>query len=188
MFFRGRFRYSGGARDLARERLWPAFVIFSASLAFWFVLSGRFDALHVGFGVLCAALVARLTRGVERIGTRVGEGGRARPIFTFSLAWPRFVAYLVWLIGQVIVANIQIASVVLHPRLPIAPTVVRFRTRLGGELAQSAFGNSITLTPGTVTVDVVDDEFVVHALTAGAAHQLLSRTMERRVARAIDRP
>ncbi|MFQ5828458.1 MAG: Na+/H+ antiporter subunit E [Candidatus Methylomirabilia bacterium] len=168
-----------------RGRLKPFFVMFSGLFAFWLVLSGHYDVQHVGFGVLCAALVALLTRDLERIGTRVDPRGELSPTFTFSLPWPRFLAYLPWLLGQIIIANLQIAYVILHPRLPIAPEVVRFPTALRGDLAQTALGNSITLTPGTLTLDVGGDEFVVHALTHEAARQVLSRTMERRVARAF---
>lgn len=171
--------------DLARERVWPFVVVFSGLLAFWLLLSGHLDAEHLGFGVFSAALVAVLTRGVERIGTGVDRRGRRVPIFTFSVPWPRFVAYLPWLIGQIVIANLQVASVVLHPRLPITPVVVRFPTRLRGDLAQTTLGNSITLTPGTITLDVDGEEFVVHALTREAAREVLSRKMERRVARAF---
>lgn len=171
-------------RDIVRERLWPGGVIFVTLLAFWFILSGHFDALHIAYGVVSATIVVALTGGLERLGTRVDAAGRALPVFTFSLPWPRFLAYLPWLLGQIIIANLQIAAVILHPRLPIAPTMVRFRTRLRGDLARAAFGNSITLTPGTITLDVDGDEFVVHALTRGAARALLTQTMERRVARA----
>lgn len=172
-------------RDILRERLWPSGVIFVSLLAFWLILSGHFDALHITYGVISAGLVVVLTRGVERLGTRVDADGRAVPVFTFSLSWPRFLAYLPWLLGQIILANLQLAAVILHRRLPISPTVVRLRTRLHGDLARTTFGNSITLTPGTITLDMDGDELVVHALTRDAARALLTRTMERRVARAL---
>ena len=168
-----------------REQGRPFLITFSALLGFWLILSGHWDVLRIAFGVVSAALVAILTRDVERLGTRTDARGRERPVFTFSLSWPRFVAYLPWLLGEIVLANLQIAWVIVHPRLPIAPVVVRFRTRLQGDLARTTFGNSITLTPGTITLDVEGDEFVVHALTRDAARQVLSRAMERRVARAF---
>ncbi|MFQ5898345.1 MAG: Na+/H+ antiporter subunit E [Candidatus Methylomirabilia bacterium] len=171
--------------DRARQGLWPSVVMFLGLCALWLVLSGQLDALHLGFGAVCAALVVALTRDVERIGTRVDHRGRRAPVFTFSLPWPRFLLYLPWLLGQMIMANVQIAYVILHPRLPIAPTVVRFPAELQGDLARTTLGNSITLTPGTITLDVVGQEFTVHALTREAARQVLSRGMERRVARAF---
>lgn len=181
-------RIRGRLRNLVREHAWPSFVIFAMSLSFWLVFSGKFDAVHVGFGVLSAALVAVLTREVERLGTRVDRQGREIPVFTFSVSWPRFFAYLPWLLGQIFIASVQIAYVIVHPRLPISPVVIRFDTRLRGDLARTTLGNSITLTPGTITLDVEGGEFTVHALIRDAADQVLSRTMEERVARAIGRP
>lgn len=170
---------------MLRERLRGSAVIFAGSLGFWLIFSGKLDAPHLGLGVVSAALVAFLTRDLPRIGTRFDARGRQVPVFTFSVHWPRFALYLGWLLGQVIVANVQIALLILHPRLPISPTVVRFPTRLPGELARATFGNSITLTPGTITLDVDGGDFVVHALTRAAAEQVLARTMERRVAWAL---
>lgn len=170
---------------VVREQGRPFLIMFSALLVFWLVLSGRWDPLHIAYGAVSAALVAVLGRDVGRLGTRTDARGRERPVFTFSFPWPRFVAYLPWLLGEIVLANLQIAAVLLHPRLPIAPAVVRFRTRLQGDLARTTLGNSITLTPGTVTLDVEGDEFVVHALTRDAARQLRDRGMERRVARAF---
>jgi len=163
----------------------PTAVIFLMSLGFWFVFSGELDALHVGFGVVSAALVTFLTRDLAWIGTRLDRTGRPVPVYTFSIRWGHFLAYLPWLLWQIVLANLQIAWVIMHPRLPIAPALVRFRTTLVGDVARTTLGNSITLTPGTITVDVEGDEFVVHALTREAARGVLGRAMEKRVARAV---
>lgn len=170
---------------MSRGQFRPSAIIFLISLGFWLVFSGQLDALHLGAGVLSAALVAVLARDLAGIGTRLDARGRRVPVFTFSVHWGRFAVYLVWLLGQVIVANLQVAFIVLHPRLPISPTVVRFRTHLPGDLGRTTFGNSITLTPGTITLDVEDDQFVVHALTRAGAEQMLTRAMELQVARAL---
>lgn len=172
-----------GLGGVVREQGRPFLITFSALLAFWLVLSGHWDPLHVAYGAVSAALVTFFTRDLGRIGTRVDARGGRVPVFTFSLPWPRFLAYLPWLLGQIVLANLQVAAVILRPRLPIEPAVVRFRSRLRGDLARTTLGNSITLTPGTITVDVDGEEFVVHALTREAARQILDRTMERRIAR-----
>ncbi len=76
--------------------------------------------------------------------------------------------------------------VVLHPKMPISPCLVRFRISLPHALARLTLATSITLTPGTVTLDVQDDEFLVHALTASNARALCpqegSGAIQRRVA------
>ena len=73
------------------------------------------------------------------------------------------------------------AVILAHPRLPITPTVIHIPTRLTGELELTTLGSSITLTPGTVTIDVVDGALVVHALTAAAAEEAGDGAMERRI-------
>jgi multicomponent Na+:H+ antiporter subunit E len=98
---------------------------------------------------------------------------------------PRFLAYVPWLLKEIVVANIQVARLVLDPRLPIDPVVVRFNTRLSTDLARTTFANSITLTPGPVTLDVEGSELVVHALTTAMA-DLAGGTMERRIAGVFD--
>ncbi len=62
-------------------------------------------------------------------------------------------------------ANLKVAYIVLHPKLPISPGMVQFKTRLKTDLAKVIFANAITLTPGTLTVDIEDDLFTVHGLT-----------------------
>jgi multicomponent Na+:H+ antiporter subunit E len=156
-------------------------ILFVVCLGFWVVMSGLFDALHLGSGVLAAALVATLTVGVERRGSW-SRAAAAAPLFRASPTWGRFLVYLPWLLFQMVRSAVQVAAVVVHPRMPIRPTLIRLRSGLRGDLEQTTFGNSITLTPGTVTLDVQDGEFVVHALTEAAAEDLLAGTMERRVA------
>jgi multicomponent Na+:H+ antiporter subunit E len=66
--------------------------------------------------------------------------------------------------------------------MPIDPRVVTFKTMLKSDVARTALANSITLTPGTVTIDIVDDVFYVHAIAKEPADDLLEGAMERRIA------
>lgn len=144
--------------NLRHTPLWVA-VLF----AFWVVLSGKLDPLHLGMGALSAVFVAWATRPLLALPPVLGGAGPA------PVASPRFLLYLLWLGGQIVVSSLQVAWVVLHPRLPIAPRVVRLVSPLPHNLARLTLANSITLTPGTVTLDVEGDEYVVHALTAASA-------------------
>ena len=146
-------------------------MVFVLLLAFWLVLSGHYDLFHIASGVFCAGLVTALSSDLLSLGGR--ETG---------LSISRFVAYLPWLLYQVVVANLHVVYLILTPS-EIHPQIVRFRTRLTSELARTTLGNSITLTPGTVTLDIEGDEFVVHALSDKVARDLLSGAMEQRVAR-----
>jgi len=142
-------------------------LVFGVSFGLWLVLSGHPTPLHVAQGVLVAGLVAWLNRDIEAVSASVRCA-------------PRFLAYLPWLLKEIVVANIQVVRVVLAPRLPADPVLLRFPTRLTGDLAVTTFANSITLTPGTITVDVEGAELVVHALTAQTPESFAG--MERRVA------
>ena len=97
------------------------------------------------------------------------------------------ICYLPWLFYQIILANIEVAWVVLHPRMleKIDPHLVRFRTSLKRPISKVTFAQSITLTPGTITVNIDDDEFTVYALTRSAS-EALPGEMEARIGRALE--
>jgi multicomponent Na+:H+ antiporter subunit E len=143
---------------------------FLACLAFWLALSGHRDPLHLALGAASAALVAALNRRDPAL------PGLLRRV-------PRLAAYSVWLLGQIVRSNLHVARIVLDPRLPVDPVVVRVPAPAGEDLAVALYANSITVTPGTVTLDVEDGELVVHALTPVSAAGVTSGEMGRRVAR-----
>jgi multicomponent Na+:H+ antiporter subunit E len=147
-----------------------AAVVFATCFGFWWLLSDRYTGLSLGLALASAALVAAANRN--------------REVFTAGFpAVPRLLAYLPWLLAQVVIANVKVARLVLDPRLPIDPVVVRVEAAATGELALMTLGNSITLTPGTVTLDVEGASLVVHSLTREGAADLASGEFTRRVAR-----
>ena len=147
-------------------------------LAAWLVLSGHFDALHVAYGVVCSALVAQLSAGLLFTETPSRR--------MLSAAWGA-VRFLPWLLVEIVLANLHVVYLVCRPGR-LRPQVVRFRTRLRGDVARVLLGNAITLTPGTITLDIDDDEFVVHAVSDVSADSLRSGEMERRIGRALNQP
>jgi len=157
------------------NRFQPAafLVAFGILFALWLVLSGHFDPFHISLGIICTALVAFLSHDLLFPDIKWREGSRV---------FFRFLGYLPWLFYQILVANLHVAKMVLHPRMPIDPRMIQFKTKLMDDLAMSTLGNSITLTPGTITVDIREGEFFVHALTQKATDDLLSGRMENRVA------
>ena len=104
--------------------------------------------------------------------------------------WFRFIAYVPWVMWQIAIANIRLVRVVLHPKLPIQPQVLKFKAPLPNLFAQVTLANSITLTPGTVTLDVDEHEYVVHALTNEAARSIRPSTgegeMQKRVTKIME--
>jgi len=150
--------------------------------AFWLVLSGLFDAIHLAAGLFSALLVAALTHRLQIL-EPAPSGER---IHLARAPWPRLFLYLLWLLREVVKANLQVLRVVLHPRLPIDPVLVRFRTHLTTDLAKTILANSITLTPGTITVQVSGDEFLVHSLLGPEVTSDITR-MQNQIARALPR-
>lgn len=94
----------------------------------------------------------------------------------------RPLTYAPWLLWQIVKSNLSLARIILHPKLPVAPRLIQVHASQKTDLGQVIYCNSITLTPGTVTLDVRDNIILVHALTEEAANDLRSGEMDRRVA------
>lgn len=144
-------------------------------MGFWVLFSGRYDAFHVTAGVVSVIIVMALNRRL--FATRLFPADVYR-----DLAPLRLIGYVVWLTGQIVVAAVQVARIVLAPRMEVDPSLVEFHADLPNASAQTIVANSITLTPGTVTVELDHGVFLVHALTDSARDGLLTGTIPRRVA------
>ncbi len=163
-----------------RVRLGPAVQVLLLG-TLWLALSGLYDPFHLGLGALSVACVVWLDRRLRRGAGAARQRAEAHPL--------RFAAYCVWLLGQIVVSAVHVAAVVLHPRMPVRPRVIRFRSDQPNDVARMLLANSITLTPGTLTIEVEGDAFTVHALTGATARGLLDGTMQAKVARLFtDRP
>jgi multicomponent Na+:H+ antiporter subunit E len=141
--------------------------------AFWLLLSGIYTPFLVGTGLAAALAVALLARRME-LADREGY-----PIHLGAAA----AAYWPWLALEIVRSAWRVARIILHPRLPISPVLVRFRPSQRSTVGLVTHANSITLTPGTVTVEAGPDEFLVHALTRAGAEGLAGSEMDRRVRR-----
>lgn len=167
----------------ARWRLFRARAIQAVLLfGLWLVLSGMFDALHLAYGVFSVALVLLLNHRLHLVPLQPGEIPTAH-----SIILHRLFVYLLWLLWQIVQSGLYVAYLVMHPLLPISPCLVRFRSSQPNVQARVILGNSITLTPGTITVEIEGNKFLVHALTREAADGLFTGDMEYRVARIYQR-
>jgi multicomponent Na+:H+ antiporter subunit E len=135
-------------------------------LVFWILLSGKFDVVHIGAGAVAAIFVAFATQPLRAMHPVIGHS-IDRPLR--GIHWGQALLFLPFMAAEIVVSSVQIAAMVLHPRMPIEPRVLRFHTALPHPLARLTLANSITLTPGTVTLDVEGDDYVVHALTTASA-------------------
>jgi len=127
-----------------------------AMFLFWLLLSGHTETLILSFGVASSALVAWVTWRMDR------ADGYGYPL---SLRWGRLPAYLLWLLREIVRANVNVARIILHPKLPISPIMVPFRARMRTDLCRMIYANSITLTPGTITTGTHGHILRIHALT-----------------------
>jgi multicomponent Na+:H+ antiporter subunit E len=149
---------------------------FTILFAFWLMLSGKLELKYLIFGLASAAVVTFLTQDL----LEPKESHRKAPSSIAALlktGW-RFFAYFVWLIYEIVHSNLQVAYIVLHPKLPIEPGLLRFKTRLRSQVGHVILANSITLTPGTITVDLTEGIYLVHALVPDAAGSLLEARMQ----------
>ena len=138
----------------------------------WLLLSGHFEPLLLGLGVASTIVVVLIARRMDLI-DREGH-----PI---HLSW-RFLLYIPWLVWEIVKANIDIARVIVAPKMAIGPAVLRLTGTQKSELGHVIYANSITLTPGTVTIGLEEGVLSVHALTREAAEGLIRGDMDRRVA------
>ena len=141
----------------------------------WLVLSGKFDLFHIALGIVSSAIVTYTSGDMLIKASRIGG---------LPSAWLRFIAYVPWLLFEIFRANMHVMRLVFHPRMMelIDPRMIRFESRLNDEMARFIFANSITLTPGTITVYVsIFGKFTVHAIDK-ASGQGLPGEMEDRVA------
>jgi multicomponent Na+:H+ antiporter subunit E len=144
-------------------------IVAVALFGFWVVLSGKLDLFHLSAGALASVATAVGTSSLFALPPRLGAEGH-HPLLALPMG--RIARYLPYLIGQIVVSSIDVARIVLSPSMKIQPKLLRFETRLPHNIARATLANSITLTPGTVTLDVRGDEYLVHALTSTSANAL----------------
>ncbi|MCA1790244.1 MAG: Na+/H+ antiporter subunit E [Thioalkalivibrio sp.] len=122
---------------------------------FWLLLSGHYTPLLLTLGAISCALVVYIARRMDV----VDEEGLPLHIGA------RFLVYLPWILKEALLANIALARIVLDPKLPIDPQLGRYPLPLKTDLGRVIYGNSVTLTPGTVTTAIEGDTIEVHVLT-----------------------
>lgn len=145
--------------------------LFVSLYLFWLLLSGFFTPFLLSAGVGCALAVVWFARRMDVVdaeGHPIQMGPRA------LLYWP-------WLLKEIIKSAWDVSKIILHPRLPISPTLVRFKPTQRTDVGLVLHANSITLTPGTITIEAHAQEFFVHGLTRTSAQGVIDSEMDRRV-------
>ena len=153
--------------------------LFLLLFAFWMALAGSLKTKFVIYGIITAATTVWLCYPLLLVPNRNGS----KKYFVFGVPIFKFISYIGWLMWQLVLANIDVLKATTSQELDIDPKVVRFYFRVDNPMAYVVLANSITLTPGTVTLNV-DDEglFEIHALTVGAAEGVLDGSFQKKVA------
>ncbi|MDL2123854.1 MAG: Na+/H+ antiporter subunit E [Deltaproteobacteria bacterium] len=161
-----------GARQTKTEitRFAATFIILFGS---WLLLSGHYDLFHISIGVLCCGLVSHATHDLLFANPRAGD---------MRVIVKRFITYIPWLLYQIVLSNMHVVRLALGPRNLLDPKIIQFKTKLESDISMVTLANSITLTPGTITVDIRDGVYYVHAVSKKTAEDLMTGEMEDRIA------
>jgi len=148
-----------------------AFALSILLSAFWLVNSGHYTPLLLTFMLVSVASIVALSHYMDMI------DGEAQPLnITFTLP-----IYLLWLAKEVVLANVAVAKCVWRGKKAISPRTMVVTASQKSDLGIVIYANSITLTPGTVSIDLKDNKILVHALNEESAAGLLTGEMDRRV-------
>ncbi|MDH5562168.1 MAG: Na+/H+ antiporter subunit E [Nitrospirota bacterium] len=135
----------------------------------WLVLSGRYDLFHLIIGFIVACGVAWLNTGYSHAAFQ-------------QFPWVRSVLYVPWLFLRIVQSSLHLTKLILTRSLPIHPKLISYRSHLQHQGAIVLLANSVTLTPGTITVELNGNHLLVHAIDEVAAEDLTSGRMERKIA------
>ncbi|HBB15788.1 MAG: hypothetical protein A3J94_01950 [Syntrophus sp. RIFOXYC2_FULL_54_9] len=171
---------SSGKSHLIRNTI----ILIILLMIFWLLLSGHYDLMHLSFGVFSVILVMIINYPLRR---RLFAIEKERSATLSFSRLQRLSFYIPWLLWQIVVSSVQVAHVVLNPRCPIDPALLRFKTKLRNVSSKVILGNSITLTPGTITLEIEEDEFLVHALMDISSTGIIDGTLPGQVAKLYER-
>jgi multicomponent Na+:H+ antiporter subunit E len=147
--------------------------VFGLSYLFYLVIGGFAGTFDVVTGAVSAGIVSAVLSGIT-------FDRPVRPLRT-GRTLARWLVYTPFLLWEIFKANLEVAVIVLRPSLPIDPSMERIQPAVPGSLPVTTLANSITLTPGTITIDVRGNDFYIHTLTESARTALYDGVLERSV-------
>lgn len=145
-------------------------------MIFWVVMSGYYDLIHLSMGAFSVALVIFTNYKLKTHRFFKDDMSDLKEL-RFHSAF----AYVFWLLWQMILAGLHVAKILISPNLPVNLQMVKFKVDLPSAHARMILGNSITLTPGTLTIDIVGNEFTVHGIDEKSFAGIINDEMPRRV-------
>lgn len=149
---------------------------FTSLMIFWLIMSGKFEAIYLGFGVFSVASVLYVNHNLRRYRFFEDDIDGLQ-----QLRYGRAVFYFFWMIGQIIISGFHVLKLISRPSMPIKPAMITFDADLPNVHARMILGNSITLTPGTITVDITGSRFTVHSIDTNSREGIINDQMPRQV-------
>ncbi|MGH4138152.1 Na+/H+ antiporter subunit E [Clostridium sp.] len=138
-------------------------------LLFWVVISGNAKVETICIGIIISLLVSRLNKDLMCSNTKINFRKNIMP----------WIVYTIILIKEILVSNFNVAKIVLSPKLVISPQIVTINTKIKTDFHKTIFANSITLTPGTLTISMDRDNITVHCLKEEFAKGLINSDFEK---------
>lgn len=145
-------------------------------------MSGFLDAIHIGMGVVTVIGVLYVNYQLKSHTFFDDDMNDLR-----DLRFGRAIYYIGWIIVQIVISGFHVMSVIIKPSMPIRTTILTFRADLPSAHARMILGNSISLTPGTLTIDIVGDTFTVHALDRNTYQGIVDDSMPRQVLKLFEK-
>ena len=147
-------------------------IIFVSIFVFWFILSGQIAPFMLFLGLVSTAFVVYIINRMDLIDEEIS-------FHNFNIMG--LLLYLPWLLKEIIISNIKVCLYIIMPNKRINPQIIKVKSSQISELGHVLYANSITLTPGTVTIDVDGDIFTVHTLDNQFKESLESNEMNRKI-------
>ena len=141
-------------------------------VALWLMLSGIYKPMLIGFGIVSVALVMVIVRRMDQV-----DGDHVR----ISIKPIQFFFYVLWLFIEIAKSNWRVTKIVLARTMPIRQNLFAVPYSQTSDLGQVIFANSITLTPGTLTIETETGDFLIHALSYDPTDMDALADMDRRV-------
>ena len=162
-----------------KTTLFSFFLTFVITFCFWLLFSGKFDFFHMSLGV-ASCLIVSATSSRLLFPNPISLG--------LLKCWLKFAGYLPWLFYQILLSNLYVLYLTFHPKMMdlINPKTIKFKSKLKSDVSRTTFANSITLTPGTITIHAdVMGKFAVHCIDDKSGIDLPGK-MENKIAKVFD--
>jgi multicomponent Na+:H+ antiporter subunit E len=155
---------------------------FISLMIFWVIMSGFFTVTHISMGVVTVAGVMYVNYKLKTHRFFDDDMDDLSELRFFRAAY-----YVGWMIVQIILAGFHVVLIIIRPKMPIHTTMITFRVDLPSAHARMILGNSISLTPGTLTIDITGDQFIVHAIDDKSFDSISSDKMPRQVLKLFEK-